>query len=488
MRLVPVSCYQLHVRHKKESSKLFVYEVRCSIKMALWMRILGICFILLLSPFGCKCEKQLKQTKANVRGMIVRLMGGSSANEGRVEIFFAGKWGTVCDDDWDDRDATVVCRMLAFRSGHATREGTFSAGSGNIWLNRVNCTGNETDLAECKHAGFKRHYCSHSEDAGVICGHIPSGHVRLMGGSSANVGRIEILLGGQWGTVCDDDWDDRDATVVCRMLGFSSGQGAIEALFGEGSGPIWLSRVNCNGSETNLADCKQSGWGRQYCSHSEDAGVICGRVPNVDVRLIGGSSANEGRVEILLSDQWSTVCDDGWDDKDAAVVCRMLGISLGHATIAGTFSAGSGIIVMNMVNCYGNETNLLDCKHGGWRRYSCSHSEDAGVICGHIPNTHIRLVGDGSASEGRVEILLAGEWGTVCDDDWDDKDATVVCRMLGFSSGLSVMEALFGEGSGPIWLNRVNCNGNETNLADCKQGGWGRHSCSHSEDAGAICM
>ncbi len=47
-----------------------------------------------------------------------------------------------------------------------------------------------------------------------------AGHVRLMGGSSANVGRIEILLGGQWGTVCDDDWDDRDATVVCRMLGF----------------------------------------------------------------------------------------------------------------------------------------------------------------------------------------------------------------------------------------------------------------------------
>ncbi|KAL3870309.1 hypothetical protein ACJMK2_038385 [Sinanodonta woodiana] len=453
--------------------------------MALWTRIAGVCFIFFLSPFRCKCENQLRQMVA--RGFSARLMGGSSANEGRVEVLFVGIWGTVCDDEWDDRDAAVVCRMLNFSSGHATRVGTFSPGSGRIWFNRFNCIGNETNLADCKHAGFKRIGCSHNEDAGVLCGHIPSSHVRIMGGNSVNMGRVEILLAGQWGTVCDDIWDDNDATVLCRMMGFSSGLGVIEAYFGEGSGPIWLNRVNCNGSETNLADCQNGGWGPQSCSHSEDAGVICGRIPGLTARLMGGSSANEGRVEVLFVGIWGTVCDDEWDDRDAAVVCRMLNFSSGHATRVGTFSPGSGRIWFNRFNCIGNETNLADCKHAGFKRIGCSHNEDAGVLCGHIPSSHVRIMGGNSVNMGRVEILLAGQWGTVCDDIWDDNDATVLCRMMGFSSGLGVIEAYFGEGSGPIWLNQVNCNGSETNLADCQNGGWGPQSCSHSEDAGVIC-
>ena len=45
---------------------------------------------------------------------------------------------------------------------------------------------------------------------------------------------------------------------------------------------------------------------------------------------------------------------------------------------------------------------------------------------------HLRLSGGNSANEGRVEICMNNEWGTVCDDSWGANDAIVVCRQLGY--------------------------------------------------------
>ena len=101
--------------------------------------------------------------------------------------------------------------------------------------------------------------------------------VILEGGNSYNEGRVEIYYNYQWGTVCDDGWDDTDAGVVCRQLGFGSSGTAIGlARFGQGSGSIWLDNVMCNGSEPTLASCGHLGVGiTRSCSHSEDAGVRC---------------------------------------------------------------------------------------------------------------------------------------------------------------------------------------------------------------------
>jgi len=107
-------------------------------------------------------------------GILIRLVGGNSYNEGRVEVNYNGEWGTVCDDGWDDTDAGVVCRQLGFRSsGTAIGSAVFGHGSGPILLTGVTCTGNESALANCGHLGINvTKSCSHAEDAGVICGRL----------------------------------------------------------------------------------------------------------------------------------------------------------------------------------------------------------------------------------------------------------------------------------------------------------------------------
>ena len=49
-----------------------------------------------------------------------------------------------------------------------------------------------------------------------------SGDTRLVNGGIGNEGRIEICFDGFWGTICDNGWDNVDAAVACRVLGFDS--------------------------------------------------------------------------------------------------------------------------------------------------------------------------------------------------------------------------------------------------------------------------
>ena len=104
----------------------------------------------------------------------------------------------------------------------------------------------------------------------------PPERLRLVSGPHGCAGRLEVWHGGRWGTVCDDGWDLRDATVACRELGCGGALAAPGgARFGPGAGPVWMDDVGCGGGEQALRDCPRSPWGRSNCDHSEDAGLVC---------------------------------------------------------------------------------------------------------------------------------------------------------------------------------------------------------------------
>ncbi|XP_072123050.1 scavenger receptor cysteine-rich domain-containing protein DMBT1-like [Mobula birostris] len=387
---------------------------------------------------------------------IPRLVAGHDNCSGRLEKQFGKTWGTVCDLHWDVEDANMVCHQLQCGAVVSVLGGAhFGEGSGKIQKGVLNCRGKDGP--------------------------------RLVGGENRCSGRVEIQHGDQWGTPCDEYFSLEDASVVCEQLQCGTVKTTPkDAYFGEGKGPLWNDNYRCLGKESRLADCPVSTWSQISCSHANDASLIC--TDEIwSLRLSDGGSRCDGRVEMYDKGTWRRVQDKFWTITEARVVCRQL--RCGSAIAAyncSKYRENKRPVLLTELQCEGNESHLRNCKSSVSKR-SSSDITGVGVLCsGHL---QLRLSGSDDVCAGRLEIYYDGSWGTVCDDSWDLLDANVVCKQLGcgYASKEKTIHGHCGRGTGVVWLDEVNCSGNESHLWECPSAPWSQHDCSHKEDVTVQC-
>ncbi|XP_023103370.2 CD5 antigen-like isoform X5 [Felis catus] len=313
----------------------------------------------------------------------VRLVGGDHRCEGRVELQQDDEWVTVCDDYWNMDSVAVLCRELGCGAARKTMSGTMygpvTPKDQKVFIHLFRCNGIEESLSQCEREDAIG--CSHDEDAGAVCEGPES--VRLADGPGRCQGRVEVKFQGEWSSVCQAGWSFAAAKVVCRQLGCGRAtltrRGCNKAT--QGQGAIWQRKASCSGQEVSLQDCLSEVW-EHNCTHNEDVWVEC--EDPFALKLVGGRSHCEGRLEVLHKGEWGSVCDDGWGQDADRVVCRQLGCGQPLSPpvkVRRRFGPGVGRIWLDDVKCSGKEPSLEQCLHRSWGYHNCNHREDVAVVC-----------------------------------------------------------------------------------------------------------
>ncbi|XP_053176339.1 scavenger receptor cysteine-rich type 1 protein M130-like [Scomber japonicus] len=493
----------------------------------------------------------------------VRLVNGASLCSGRLEVKSEQSWSSVCEADFDQQDAEVVCRELGCGAPSVLQGALYGEVEAPIWTKEFHCGGNESALLDCRRSGSARRTCSPGKAVGLTCSPEPfrlvggasrcagrlevkqgewrsvsnlfwtvkestvvcreldcgsavsigsrdessdrpvwridrdclqsgsalrdcvssgssssiveltcSDSVRLVNGASLCSGRLEVKSEQSWSSVCEADFDQQDAEVVCRELGCGAPSVLQGELYGEVEAPMWTKEFQCGGNESALLDCRRSDSARRTCSPGKAVGLTCS--PE-SVRLVGGASRCAGTLEVN-NREWRPVKDSDWTLKEAAVACREL--DCGSAVSTGRRDESSDRPVWRINS---------DCLQSGSALRDCVSSDSSSSMVELTCSDSVRLVNGTSLCSGRLEVKSEQSWSSVCEADFDQQDAEVVCRELGCGAPSVLQGALYGEVEAPMWTKEFQCGGHESALLDCRRSDSARRTCSPGKAVGLTC-
>ncbi|XP_016161277.1 PREDICTED: antigen WC1.1-like, partial [Ficedula albicollis] len=201
------------------------------------------------------------------------------------------------------------------------------------------------------------------------------------------------------------------------------------------------------------------------------------------VRLVGSSGRCAGRVEVYSGGSWSSVCQEGWELQDAAVVCRELGCGTAlEAPSWARFGAGTGPLWPYMAECSGSEESLWEC--GRSEQRECGRGLGAGAVCSE--QMSVRLAGGRGRCRGYLEVSYNGTWGRVCSDGTSTGTAAAVCRQLGCGHR-GWLSANSTQQASRAWLAWVGCEDGARSLWGCPSAPWQLQSCGAGGHAHVDC-
>ncbi|EDV28342.1 uncharacterized protein TRIADDRAFT_21116, partial [Trichoplax adhaerens] len=287
----------------------------------------------------------------------LRLLGGPNRYSGNLEVFFKGRWGSVCDDRFDLKDANVACRQLGFASA---KDFACCSKYGSkvtpYWLDDLDCTGTETALSLCKHSAWGVANCGNLEVASIECqGNCGTSII-------SGTGFVEVYQNGAWGTVCNNNnVDITTASVLCRAAGYGNATNVYSfPIYGKGKEKIQFDSLKCFGHETSPSDCTRRVPALANCTHDMDLAIKCSNSTVIGIRLTGSSIYSQGLVEVYNGQTWGKVCNSFWQFQDAQVACRQLGFA--DTQLRSQCCGNSSMTtIIGKIGCTGKEPNLANC-------------------------------------------------------------------------------------------------------------------------------
>ncbi|XP_041653749.1 scavenger receptor cysteine-rich type 1 protein M160-like [Cheilinus undulatus] len=400
-----------------------------------------------------------------------RLAGGSSTCSGRLEMKHHGEWRPAdpFQSSWTLKFPAVICRRLDCGSVVSARHIEESSDR-PVWMINPYCEESKSTLKECVDTVD----WSSFDVLEITC----SDSVRLVNGTGLCSGKLEVKSDQRWSPVCEEDLDLQGAQVVCRELGCGAPSVFKGGMFGEVEAPFWTKKFQCEGHESALLDCPDSGLTGNTCPPATAVGITCSD-PD-DVRLARGSSTCSGRLEWKRHGEWRPV-DPSYSSlnlKDAAGICRRL--DCGSAVLYREIKESSDRPVWSIItDCVPFKSTLKECVIP----LDLSSSYGLEITC----SDSVRLVNGTDLCSGRLEVKSDQRWSPVCEEDLDLQGAQVVCRELGCGAPSVFKGGMLGEVEAPFWTRDFQCKGNESALLDCGGFDSGRTTCSPGKAVGLSC-